>query len=177
MPIWSFRLNVSTIFTCREIQRVQLVDCSYQIGGEQSETMMAWSSDVQFYSEGRLGLGGAVAQGSPDHDSCVGANSHKSCVDQRDYWVIKFRSSLNLFDLTKLWTLWGGYGEDRVRWTWNQELFNCALMWEHRAWWLSWLERIQVKEKIVRIMIRIRCEGRRSFRNQEQITLHSLCTC
>jgi len=30
--------------------------------------------------------------------------SHKSCVNQGDNWVIKFRLDLNLFDLIKLWT-------------------------------------------------------------------------
>ena len=39
---------------------------------EQSETIMVSSLDVQFYSEDRLGLGGADAQQeSPDHYSCV----------------------------------------------------------------------------------------------------------
>ena len=55
------------------------------------------------YSQSRLGLGGAGAQQkSPDHYSCVGANFHKSYMDQGDHWVIKFRSGLNLFDLIKL---------------------------------------------------------------------------
>jgi len=53
---------------------------------------MVSSSDVQFYSEGIIGLDGAGAQQeSSNHYSCVEANSHKSCVDQRDRWVIKFR--------------------------------------------------------------------------------------
>ena len=67
---------------------------------EQSETTMDSSSDVQLYPEGRLGLG--VQQGSPDRYSYSGANSHKSCVDQEDHWVIKFRLGLNLFDLIKI---------------------------------------------------------------------------
>ena len=49
---------------------------------EQSETTMVSSSDVQFYPEGRLGLGkGDAQQESTDHYSCVGENSHKSYVD------------------------------------------------------------------------------------------------
>ena len=60
---------------------------------EQSETMTVSSSDVQFYPERRLGLGGTSAQQeSPDHYSYGGANSHKFCLDQGDHWVIKFRS-------------------------------------------------------------------------------------
>jgi len=50
---------------------------------EQSETIMVSRSDVQFYPEGRVGLGIVSAQqGTADHYSCVRANSHKSCVDQ-----------------------------------------------------------------------------------------------
>ena len=46
---------------------------------------MISSSDVQFYPEGRLGLGGAGAQQeSPDHYVYGGANSHKSYMDQGD---------------------------------------------------------------------------------------------
>jgi len=46
---------------------------------------MVSSLDVQFYPEGGLGLGGTGAQQeSADHYSCVGAISHKSCVDQGD---------------------------------------------------------------------------------------------
>jgi len=64
---------------------------------------MVLSSDVQFYPEGILELDGTGAQQeSPNHYSYVGANSHKSCIDQGDWWVIKFRSGLNLFDLIKL---------------------------------------------------------------------------
>jgi len=65
--------------------------------------MMVSSSDVQFYLEGRLRLDNIDAkQESPDRYSYDRANSHKSCVDQRDRWVIKFRSGLNLFYLIKL---------------------------------------------------------------------------
>ena len=61
---------------------------------------MVSSSNAQLYPEERLGLG--VQLGSPDRYSYGGANSHRSCVDQRDHWVIKFRLDLNLFDLIKL---------------------------------------------------------------------------
>ena len=67
---------------------------------KQSETTMVLSSDVQLYPKERLGLG--TQQGNPDRYSYSGANSHKSCVDQGDCWVIKFRLGLNLFDLIKL---------------------------------------------------------------------------
>ena len=67
---------------------------------EQSETTMVSSSDVQLYPEERLGLG--VQQGSPDRYSYGGANSCRSCVDQEDHWVIRFRLGLNLFDLIKM---------------------------------------------------------------------------
>jgi len=51
----------------------------------------------------RLGLGGVgVQQETPDCYSYGGENSHKSCVNQGDRWVIKFRLGLNLFDLIKL---------------------------------------------------------------------------
>ena len=67
---------------------------------EQSETTIVSSSNVQLYPEERLGLG--THQGSPDRYSYGGANSHRSCVDQGDRWVIKFRLGLNLFDLIKM---------------------------------------------------------------------------
>ena len=49
---------------------------------EKSEITMVLSSDIQLYSEERLGLG--VQQESPNCYSYGGANSHKSCVDQGD---------------------------------------------------------------------------------------------
>jgi len=64
---------------------------------EQSETTMDSSSDVQLYPEGRLRL--SAQQDSPDRYSYGGANFHKSCTDQGDHWVIKFRLGMNLFDL------------------------------------------------------------------------------
>jgi len=67
---------------------------------EESETKIVSSSDVQFYPEERLKLGMKLE--SPDCYSYGGTNSHKSCVDQEDHWVIKFKSGLNLFDLIKL---------------------------------------------------------------------------
>ena len=67
---------------------------------EQLETTMDSRSDVQLYPEGRLGLG--AQQGSPDRYSYGRANSHRSCVDQGDHWVIMFRMDLNLFDLIKM---------------------------------------------------------------------------
>ena len=67
---------------------------------EQLETTMDSSSDVQLYSEGRLGLG--MQQESRDRYSYGGANSHRSCVDQEDRWVIKFRLGLSLSDLIKM---------------------------------------------------------------------------
>jgi len=82
---------------------LQLSSTSQSEVVEQSETTMVLNSEVQFYPEGRLGLDGVGAQGSPNH-FCVGVNSHKSCMDQGDRWVIKPRSGLNLFDLIKLWT-------------------------------------------------------------------------
>jgi len=62
--------------------------------------MIVSSSDVQLYPEERSGLG--VQRDSPDRYFYGGANFHKSCVDQGDCWVIKFRLGLNLFDLIKL---------------------------------------------------------------------------
>ena len=67
---------------------------------EQSETAIVSNSDVQLYPEERLRLD--AQQGSPNHYSYGGANSYKFLMDQRDCWVIKFRSGLNLFDLIKL---------------------------------------------------------------------------
>jgi len=63
---------------------------------------MISSSNVQLNPEGRLGLGGAGTYEIPDHYLYGGANYHKSCMDQGDRWVIKFRLGLNLFDLIKL---------------------------------------------------------------------------
>ena len=67
---------------------------------EQSETMMVLSSDVQLYPEERFRL--SAQQDSPDRYSYGGANTHRSCIDQGEHWVIKFRLGLNLFDLIKL---------------------------------------------------------------------------
>ena len=47
-----------------------------------------------------LGLG--TQEESLDHYSYGRANSRKSCVDQGDHWMIKFKLGLNLFDLIKL---------------------------------------------------------------------------
>jgi len=70
---------------------------------EQLETSVVSSSDVQFYPESRLGLGGVGAQQeSPDRYFYGGVNSHKFFVDQEDRWVIKFRPGMNLFVLIKL---------------------------------------------------------------------------
>jgi len=66
---------------------------------EQSKTMMFSNSDVQLSPEERLGLG--AQQESPYH-SYLGANFHKSCVDEGNRWVIKFKLELNLFDIIKL---------------------------------------------------------------------------
>jgi len=79
---------------------LQLSSASKEAVVEQSETTMVSSSNVQLYPEERLGLG--MQQGSPDYYSYSGANSHRSCVDQGDHWVIKFKLGLNLFDLNKL---------------------------------------------------------------------------
>ena len=47
------------------------------------------------FVKGGLGLGSAdTKQESPNRYSYGGANSHKSCVDQGDRWIIKFRLSL-----------------------------------------------------------------------------------
>ena len=82
---------------------LQLSSASRSEVVEQSKITMVSNSDVQFYPQGKLGLGGGSAQqGSPDHYSYGGANSHKSCMNQRDRRVIKFRSGLNLFDPIKL---------------------------------------------------------------------------
>ena len=52
--------------------------------------------------ERRLGRCGRNASVSPARCSCVRAKSWKSRLDTEDRWVIKFRSDLNLFDLTEL---------------------------------------------------------------------------
>ena len=79
---------------------LQLSSASKATVVEQSETTMGSSSDVPVYPEDRLGLG--AQQDSPDRHSYGGEHSYKSCVDQRDHWVIKFRLGLNLFDLIKM---------------------------------------------------------------------------
>ena len=78
---------------------MQLSPTSSSVVGEQLETSMVSSLDSQKSPVYRLGLSGA--RESPDQNSCFGKNSHKSYVDQGDLWGIKFRSVLNLFDLTK----------------------------------------------------------------------------
>jgi len=79
---------------------LQLSSASKAVVVEQSESTMDLSSDVQLYPEGRLGLG--AQQGGPYRYSYGGANSQRSCVDQENHWVIKFRLGLNLFDLIKM---------------------------------------------------------------------------
>jgi len=59
---------------------LQLSSASKVTVVEKSETTMVLSSDIQLYSEERLGLG--AQQEIPDCYSYGGANSHKSCVDQ-----------------------------------------------------------------------------------------------
>ena len=95
---------------------------------EQSETTIVSSLDVQLYPDSKLGLGDADVYESPNRYSYGGANSHKSHVDQRNRWVIKFKSGMNLFDLIKLRIPREIYVEEGVRWRWSQELFSCALM-------------------------------------------------
>jgi len=117
--------RVSNVYMLRNskvtVGGLQLSSASISEIVKQSETMTFSTSDIQSYLEGRLRLSGAGAQQeSPDRYSYSGANFHKSWVDQEDRWVIKFRSGLNLFDLIKLWTPWGGYGEEWVRWRWSQ---------------------------------------------------------
>ena len=76
----------------------------FKIGGYGIiRAIMISSSDVQFYPKGKLGQGSLGAkQESSDRYSYGGANSHRTCVDQGDRWIIKFRLGLNLFDLIKL---------------------------------------------------------------------------
>ena len=79
---------------------LQLSSASKAVVVKQSETAVVSSSDVKLYPEERLRLG--TQQGNPDRYSYGEANSHRSCVDQGDGWIIKFRLGLNLFDLMKL---------------------------------------------------------------------------
>ena len=79
---------------------LQLSSASKAMIVEQLETTMDSSLDVQLYPERRLGQG--AQQGSPDRYSYGGAHSHRSCVDQGDHWVIKFKLGMNLFDLIKM---------------------------------------------------------------------------
>ena len=79
---------------------LQLSSASKAAFVDQSETTMGSSSDVQLYSEEKLRL--VAQQENPDCYSYGGANSHKSCVDQGDRWVIKFMLGLNLLGLNKL---------------------------------------------------------------------------
>ena len=74
---------------------LQLSSASKATVVEQLKTTMASSSDVQLYSEERLRL--SAQRGSLDRYFYGAVNSHKSCVDQGDHWVI-----LKLFDLIKL---------------------------------------------------------------------------
>ena len=76
---------------------LQLSSASKMVIVEQSETTINSSSHVQLYPEGRLGLG--TQQDSPDRYFYGGADSHRSCIDQGDHWVIKFTLDLKLFDL------------------------------------------------------------------------------
>ena len=61
------------------VGELQLSSASEAVVVEQSETTIDSISDVQLYSERRLGQG--VQQGNLDHYSYGGANSHKSYVD------------------------------------------------------------------------------------------------
>ena len=96
--------RVSNVYMLRNsevtVGGLQLSSTSKSVVVKQSETTMDSSSDVQLYPEGRLELD--AQQDSSDCYSYGGVNSHKSCVVQGDHWVIKFRLSMNLFDLIKM---------------------------------------------------------------------------
>jgi len=135
---------------------LQLSSISEAVVMEQSEIMVDWSSDVQFYLEERLGLD--VQWVSPDRYSYGGANSYRSCIDQGDRWAIEFRLGLTLFDLIKLWTPWGGYEEEGVGWYEVKFVQLCvdASTWNMVA--ILRLGLIQVKREIVKIITWIRRE-------------------
>ena len=78
--------RVGDVYMLRNLKvtvgELQLSSASEAVIVEQSETTIDSSSDVQLYSEERLGLD--AQQGSLDCYSYGGANSHRSCVDQGD---------------------------------------------------------------------------------------------
>ena len=168
--MWCFKPNMSAMCICCEIRRLQLVNCSHP----RLQRRWLWNNhrDYDGFELGcsivpQRGLRLGAQQGSLDRYSYGEANSHKSCVDQGDHWVIKFRLGLNLFDLIKLWTPWRGYGKEGVRWRWNQVLFNCAWMRAHEAWWLfSDLDVFESRGRLLEFVTRIRREGRRNFRSK-----------
>jgi len=132
MPKWSFRLRVSAIFICCKIQRLQLADCSYSrfkiegFGIIRDYYSFKFRCSVLPRRQIWTRLHRHTIRKSRSLLLC-GANSHKSYMDQGDYWVIKFRSGMNLFDLIKLWTSWGCYWEEGVRWRWSQELYKLCI--------------------------------------------------
>ena len=88
--------------TCCEIQKLHLV-VILDLGSGSCGTI----GDYDGFELGCLGvprrkLGLGTQQGSPDRYSNGEAKSLKSCVNQGDRWVIKFRLGLNLFNLIKL---------------------------------------------------------------------------
>jgi len=146
---------------------LQLFSASRSKVVKQSKTTMVSSSDVQFCSEGRLGLGGTgTQQGSPNRYSNGRANSHKSCIDQGDRWMIKFRSGLNLFDLIKLRTLWEIWRRGSEMEMKSRVIHLCIDVSTWSMVTILRLECIQVKGEIVKIVTKIHREGRQSFRNQ-----------
>ena len=82
------------------VDRLQLSLASRSEVVEQSETMMVSSSDVHFYPQKKIRTRRRTT--NPDCYSYGGTNSHKSSVDQRDHWVMKFWLVLKLVDLIKL---------------------------------------------------------------------------
>ena len=88
MPKWSFRLNVLAIFICYEIRRLQLVHCNYprfKIGGCGTiGDYDGFELRCLVLPRRHMGLGGPdTKQENQDHYSCIRANSHKFCVDQK----------------------------------------------------------------------------------------------
>ena len=85
--------------------------------------------------------------------------TNRSCIDQGDRWAIEFRSGLTLFDLIKLWTPWGGYGEEKLN---GDEIKFVQLCVDMSIWSMVAIlgvGSIQVKGEIVRIMTWIHREG------------------
>jgi len=162
--LWNSKVTVSGL---------QLSSASRSEVVEQSVTMMVSSSDVQFYCEGRLGLGGAGDKKVQIITLLIEqllinpAWIRRSLGDQIQIGLefVRFNQVVN--PMRGLWRR-GSEMEMKSR---VVQLWIDVITWNMMA--ILGIGCIQVKREIVRIVTRIHHEDKGRFRDQEQTGLHS----